>query len=146
MSQFIESLESRSLFSAAPHVKAAPTPTQVADLQMIADLKAMYAQDVSNRTETIRTGLAAIPITRAEDLATIRVDSAKVRTDRGNPPLVAADLAQVRADRVKLNADIHTLQVQHITDLRAANAQLVADRANISAATVKYRSDVIHHI
>jgi hypothetical protein len=146
MSQFIESLESRSLFSAAPHVKAAPTPTQVADLQTIADLRAMYAQDLANRTQTIRTDLAAIPVTRADDLATIRVDLAKVRTDRGNPPLVAADLAQVRADRVKLVADVHTLQVQHITNVRSANAQLVSDRAMLSAAIVKYRADVIHHV
>jgi hypothetical protein len=146
MSKFVEALESRELFSVTLHPKAAPTPTQVADLQAITDDIRAISQEIDLRTETLRGDLLQIPAIRREDLDAIRQDAAQIKVDHGNILAIRGDLAQLKTDRVKLASDIHAAVVQHISDVRSTALQLVTDRRTLAQARLQYLSDRIHHV
>src|SRR5437868_6485332 len=115
MASFIESLESRTLLSAAPH-KASAT--------IIADQAAILAARNQIKTDqlALRTTLSQDRANLAQALATqkgvIKADSDKLHADRGNAALVAVDQANLKADRLEI-----------ITIYTTANTQVATHKA-----------------
>src|SRR5947209_2092251 len=108
MSPLCETLESRTLLSAAPSVRAVRSnpAALAADLALIANDRAMITRD----TVTCRTAIAAlhasIPAARASVLQMLHADQIKLRVDRGNTVLVDQDKAQILLDKSTLKNDI----------------------------------------
>lgn len=147
MLQFCEALESRMFLSATPVFhKAAPTPTQVADLQAIATAQMTLADDRAARLTTLATDRAAIPAVRSADQAAISADLGTIVEDRGNPSLELANEDQLRADRAKLLLDVHTDTVTLNTDSITTYRQILTDIRAVTAARLQYQRDVRLHL
>jgi len=142
MPHFCESLESRTFLSASPVHKAAPTPTQVADLAALTAAQTTLANDRSGRVTTLAMDRAAIPAVREADQLVISGDFVQLRTDRGNPSKVLADELQLRTDRDKLRLDLHDATVTLASDNIGTNRQIVTDIRAVTAARLKYLRDV----
>lgn len=145
MSQLIESLESRTLFSVVLTPKVL-TPTQLADQQAIAAAQQNLATARSTRITTLADDRADIKAVRNADNATISSDLAQQRLDRGNPSQEEADILQTRADRSKLVADVHAANVTLIDDTRTTYQTILTDIRALSADRLKYLYDIARHV
>lgn len=145
MSQLIESLESRTLFSVVLTPKVL-TPTQLADQQAIAAAQQALATARATRLSTLAADRANIRTVRNADNATISTDLEKEREDRGDPSQEEADILQTRADRSALVADVHAANVQLIEDNKTTYQDILTDIRTLSAARLKYLYDLAHHV
>lgn len=145
MSQLLESLESRTLFSVVLTPKVL-TPTQLADQQAIATAQQNLATARSTRITTLADDRANIKMVRNTDNATIASDLAQQRLDRGDPSQEEADILQTRADRSKLVVDVHAANVTLIEDTRTTYQTILTDIKTLSADRLKYLYDLAHHV
>lgn len=145
MSQMIESLESRTLFSVALMHKVL-TPTQVADREAIAAAQQTLATARATRLETLAADRTNIRTVRNSDNVTISTDLSTQRLDRGNPSQEEADILQTKADRLKLVADVHEANQLLIVDIHTTYQDILTDIRAVGAARLKYLYDVAHHV
>jgi hypothetical protein len=142
MPTFCETLESRTFLSASPVHKAAPTPTQVADLAALTAAQTTLASDRGARVTTLAADRAAIPADRERDQLVITGDIVQIRSDRGDPSKVLADELQLRTDRATLRLDIHEATVTLASDNIGTFRQILTDIRAVTAARLKYLRDV----
>src|SRR5258708_29624265 len=134
MPNFFEALESRTFLSAAPVLKAAPTPTQVADLAALTAAQLTLSNDRSARVTTLANDRAEIPAVRHADQLVISGDIVQLRTDRCNPSKVLADELQLRTDRAELRLDVHDATVTLASDNVSTHRQILTDIRAVTAA------------
>jgi hypothetical protein len=139
MAGFIESLESRTLLSAAPHKADSPTIAQ--DKAAILIQKNNIKEDKLGGKATAASDRAGLLAALATQKTLIKNDQLQIKTDKGNATQVAADRAKLTADKAGIKA-IQANYKATVANHRANTKGAIAtDTATLKVALAKLALD-----